>query len=466
MPDPRLDIHIRTSADTSGAKAAASAVKQAGDAAKEAGKAAQQSARNVNELGENFDRGAAAGRVLGQALQGNVFALTQLGPAIKVIATLIKTSLLGALIALGAAAAQIVVPFVAGFRKKKEAIEGASASVDTLKQKLAELEKAARESLQAQLAEVQKLREGYAELVGQIDAAEQRVAKANELAAKRQIAELNLQEQRALAAAKTDEERAGIQADFARRRELAGDSAAEIALENRLLNAGIREHNARQTITDARGRIDAARFATFAKTQARELADANFKAALERQRREPGEATDRAVREARDARTVAVQAEEAALENVRTVTIEAQQVISSAEQQIAAAQEIRANVPIEQQILGLERDARETARAVDVRGQRADLVRQAEEAMLRGDFATQDAAVAQLRRLDSAPSAQSVQVGAGDSRNIQKASAEQQAAAKEQAQLIIQGFEGTTKIIRHANRELQKQQTREKNSRP
>lgn len=130
MPDPRLDIEIRTRADTAGAKAATAAVQQTGKAAQEAANAAQQTAKSVNDAGEAFEKGAAAGGVLAAALQGNVFALTQLGPAIKAVGAAMKASLIGALVTIGGLLASTVIPLIAGFRKKLDETEESAKRAD------------------------------------------------------------------------------------------------------------------------------------------------------------------------------------------------------------------------------------------------------------------------------------------------------------------------------------------------
>lgn len=152
MPDPRLDVHIRTSADTSGAKAAAAEVKKAGDAAKETAKQAQATARSVNDAGESFEKGAAAGRVLAGALQGNVFALTQLGPAIKALGTALKANIIGVLVTLGGLLASTIIPLLTGFRKKLDETKDSAEAADRALQ----LRKEAVESVSKAISQLAK----------------------------------------------------------------------------------------------------------------------------------------------------------------------------------------------------------------------------------------------------------------------------------------------------------------------
>lgn len=158
MADPRLDIHIKTSADTSGAKAAAAAVKQAGDATKDAGKQAQQTAKNVDAAGESFEKGAAAGRVLAAAMQGNLAAITQLGPALKALGAALKTNLIGMLVTLGGLLASTVIPLIVGFRKKLDETE--------------ESAKRANEALQLKKDAIEEVSRAISQLAKDADTAE------------------------------------------------------------------------------------------------------------------------------------------------------------------------------------------------------------------------------------------------------------------------------------------------------
>jgi hypothetical protein len=96
---------------------------QATAGAEQTSKATKQTGQSVNQLGENFEKGAAAGRVMSQALQGNISAIFQLGPAIKALGALLKTNLVGVLITIGALAAQVFVPMIKGFVDAKKGLD-------------------------------------------------------------------------------------------------------------------------------------------------------------------------------------------------------------------------------------------------------------------------------------------------------------------------------------------------------
>lgn len=149
-----LKYTIGVTADTSGAKDAARELGKVDAAAKAVGPGAASAGKAVSALGEDFEKGAAAGRVLEQAARGNVAALGQLGPAIKAIGTLMKTNLIGVLITLGAVAAQIAIPFIKGFLDKKKAVEDVAAALEKAKKKAEELGAAKLAALQFALDEI------------------------------------------------------------------------------------------------------------------------------------------------------------------------------------------------------------------------------------------------------------------------------------------------------------------------
>jgi hypothetical protein len=148
--DP-LDIKIVTTADTTGSKAAASSLNDVSKAAGKGTAAALAQGKAVNELGENFDKGAAAGRVFGDISRGNVLALGQLGAAIKAVGALLKTNLIGGLLTIGAIGATILLPIIQGFVQKKKAADDAANSVDAVTAAAKKLGEQRLDTLRAEL---------------------------------------------------------------------------------------------------------------------------------------------------------------------------------------------------------------------------------------------------------------------------------------------------------------------------
>lgn len=150
----KLDIKISTTADTGGADRAAAALGKV-TAATQAGAAqSKDAAKAANDLGENFDKGAAAGRVLGEVSRGNVLALGQLGAALKAIGALLRANLIGGLITLGAIGASILLPIIKGFQDKKKAVEDTGKALDAAKAAAQRLGEQRLETLGAELERI------------------------------------------------------------------------------------------------------------------------------------------------------------------------------------------------------------------------------------------------------------------------------------------------------------------------
>jgi hypothetical protein len=149
-----IDIRIRTQADVAGARQAAQQLDEVKRVTEKVGQTAASTGKQVNDLGENFDKGAAAGRVIGEVARGNVLALGQLGAAIKALGALLKANLIGGLITLGSLAATVLLPLIKGFRDSQQAAEKASKAVDATAAALAVLDADRAKEAAAAMAEI------------------------------------------------------------------------------------------------------------------------------------------------------------------------------------------------------------------------------------------------------------------------------------------------------------------------
>lgn len=127
-----IKIPISTTADTSGAKAVASALGEVNAQATKGAVAAKNQAKGFSQLGETAEKGAAAGRVLGEVTRGNVLALGQLGPVLKAVGEAFKTN---PLFLIGSIAATIILPVISkisdGWKAQKQAaLEAGKASAE------------------------------------------------------------------------------------------------------------------------------------------------------------------------------------------------------------------------------------------------------------------------------------------------------------------------------------------------
>lgn len=256
MAETNLDIKIRTTADTTGATAAAASLKGVESASKGAATSAQAQSKATNELGENFEKGAAAGRVLSEVSRGNVLALGQLGAALKTIGVLLKTNLIGALFTLGAVAAQVILPMVAGFMNKKKAVEEATSAVEQATKAVKDLGEQRLETLQGALALIDETAKRTLEdLNDALDSAEKLADAQDRLAIARIEADPNLSDSAKISA------RAGIADSAAARRSAAAISLAEGvvgARRNAAQGASSVETSAAGRFNEASGRVESA----------------------------------------------------------------------------------------------------------------------------------------------------------------------------------------------------------------
>lgn len=514
--DPKLEIPIEIRANTAGAKQAEQAVQQVGNAAAKAGQQTQRMGEAGRKGFNDFSKaGNDAANIVGnleRASQGGIQGVFGLANAVRALINVVRagvasTGPLGLLVTVVGTLGGLFLALTSRSKASGDELVKTGTKADDLKTKLQELEKAAKASLEAQVGEVKKLGAAYDDVIGKIDAAQARIARLNELRTKEALATLDTAEKQALVAAKTDEEKEAIRRDFAARREATSDSAATAALENRLLNAGVREDAARAAQAQQSAQIRGAEGQLRAATSQREAADyavSTLFSELQKaiaERSELGDSLntkekatranelDRRIPElekeigkAKEQRQLALAAESAAFDNVKTVTIEAQQVINQADEQIAQAEGEREVVPIEQNILRQQRAGRETVQSAEQQGQIRALETEAQRAMNAGDYAAQDKAVAQIRALRATPSAAPVQVGAGDTRRVQgpaddqrlqihwekvvSSTAQMADAAERSAQAVVQNTQRTTQALQTTTRAQEKQSNRMKDLRP
>ena len=136
MSDTDLKIKITTTADTTGAKAAATALGEVTGATKKSSDASKEQGKRVNEMGETFEKASAAGRMLGEVATGNVAALGQFGAVIKAVGASFKAN---PLFMIGSLVAMMVIPVFKklsdGWEAQKKAAEEAGKAAEESMQK-------------------------------------------------------------------------------------------------------------------------------------------------------------------------------------------------------------------------------------------------------------------------------------------------------------------------------------------
>ncbi|HEX2860695.1 MAG TPA: hypothetical protein VHN79_03605 [Lacunisphaera sp.] len=366
------------------------------EATEKAAKGAASLGRDVNTV-----KGAFSGLrdVIGGALNGN---LLQVGSGFGKISAAVTNAtpavqtLFGA-IARGAAAASVVVgPVLVLVQAMKMAANDAEAAMkrwwdeaakgaEAYRQASAQVKSSAAADLAELTASVQRLADSYSALIGRMNDAE-----------KRSKAVSAAQKELELAKAGTPEERAVIEAKF-----------ASNELDNEVLNADLRERNAidaqnqgLQEVRNAEANVRDAE-ATFATNPTRANQDA-------------------------------VAAAKANLGEVQTRV--SKDVIAPSQSQIEDARLTREVSGIKKQTLSVT-TAKGTAKTASG-GNRGDLRAQAEAAQASGDFAAQDRAVAELRKLNNSASGLSkaiIETGATTSSALDAAAKDQKKQQQRQA---------------------------------
>lgn len=384
--DPSLNYRISVETDTRAVDATEAAidrvVKKTGEATTatarttEATGKATEGNRNLNRsLGDTSSgvSGAAASfDVLTRAANGTNVGITGVASG---LAGLFQTLRLGVspLTLLAGVVGAVGLAFL---RMRRQADEAGMAKIfkdandrrAELEAGLKSLEKTSATALQAQQQQVDRLKSSYDELLAAIDAFNQRTAA--QFGAEQDLAraQLNLEEQQALAKAGTEEQRAAVSTTFAGRRQAQEDQFTRAGFENRLLEADVRDVNARSTIDRATGQ----RY--------------GVQSSLRDVRSQIQTARDDGVS---PESLQGLQAQEAKLvaELGRLA-----QVVAQASNQIEASRNTRALVATEQQTFL-------TGRQADTVPEEASLRRQIDAASAAGDYTTVDRLLAQRRQL-------------------------------------------------------------------
>ena len=258
------------------------------------------------------------------------------------------------------------------------------------------IEKAAKVSLDAQLAEVEKLSAGFSDLTSRMDAAQARAKDLFEATNKLSGARIDRDEQAALATAKTPEQRAAIAAAAEAKRTALADNSAKLGLENQASQASVVKTNAEAAKSDAQRAIDAAEADAREKRQAADDAISISGQAL--RDNGPGSAN---ARRAITAAQAAKKEADLADENLTAVRGKSGAIIDTANKQIETADNTAALVKIQLQALEYAKQAAAQKDVTALQPKIADLKARAQTAEEAGNFSEQDKAVAELRAVNA-----------------------------------------------------------------
>jgi hypothetical protein len=347
MPEERVEIQIRTTADTSGVTQAEQALRKVDTAAKQASQgttAAGQAAKaTTSDLRGLSQAGAGLNQAMNGLSQGGVSGLITAFRGLSNVVKGLATGVFGTVLlaALGAAAAAIAF-LTKKANENAEAIKKMYADGDKARASyqagLAEVKKAAEESLKSQLEAVKALAQGYQDLIGAMDEAAARVGRLRDAEKELEISKIDRSEAVALAQASTPEQREAVKAKAAAERAGINTRYTGAALESNVLNAKNRESQAQRAIAE----ISARQFEADKEVSA---ASADYQTALGRISGFSRPPTAEELNQAR----LAKDRLDAAKANRDAVAEEASKTISAAEREFASAREVQDLAPIRQQ---------------------------------------------------------------------------------------------------------------------
>jgi hypothetical protein len=279
----------------------------------------------------------------------------------------------------------------------KKMFEEAAAESVRLKDAFEAIDNAQQKSLDAQLARVAKLTARYDDLIGRIEAADNRIRQSQKLEADTKLAEIDRDEAKALAKATTPEARAKIEQDATAKRERFKANAAEIELQNQATKGQFQIDRADEESRKLRSGRDQLELDAASKR-----GEANgAKAYATQVATEKGVASEEAAAARENAKVLeegAVKSEDALSKFVAALEAATAKLDAQRAEGKAAIEQARGG----QALRAIETDTAATRARTEAEPKRAALRRQAQEAMDRGDFAAQDKAVAELRGVEAA----------------------------------------------------------------
>jgi hypothetical protein len=421
-----LKINITTRADTSGAKQAEQALNGVGDAARKAagenitflgktgqsvqqfGNAAADTSEKMARFNQHAEKAVRIGRGLEQAAEGGTTGFIGMVNVLRGLSG-VATTALGIITrfipVIGGAAGATVLMNQAADQNRK-AIErmgaAAAANAERIKAAYKGIEDEAKKSVDAQIAALQRLDTEFAALLDRIEKRDAAVKKSFQLTRDLQSAQLDRDEQKALAGATTDEQRQKISTQFASRREGLKKEGENDELQTLANRAKLQQQLADEQLQQVQEQRDAATLDARTKREAADSAKARAKQAFDEG------ASDATVTQAQADAKIAAKAAEEAENNLSKVVAETAKAVQRIE---ALIEEARANAEAAakgQQIQATQREADALRRENEARPEIEAAQREAEAARDRGDTAGQARAAAKIDALKAG-----VRAGAG-----------------------------------------------------
>lgn len=378
-----------------------------GQAGEQARKAGTQAGGLAKELGGLKQASEAAGRTLGGLSQGGLGGLIgATRGAIGLVTSLASGAIGGLLLPVLATAAVAFGVMAAAVNKNRAEMKkwydlAAGESART-KAALADVEKAAKSALDAQLEQVKKTAESYSDQAARIDQARARTDELTAARLKLTLAEIDAREQEQLAAAKDEAARDKVTKAANTARGNANASASKNNVEQAGLNQFVDQQAAEAALASARAIVEQARVAA---AVAKSAADGAV-GLLTQFQQEGGDLNSTRAMQLRESAKAAKAAADAAAENVKAVEEAQKSTVDAAQARIDAAAFNQEKAAIDRQRLEAEARAVRAAEEVALAKQReADAIKikalqdEARSAQERGDNTGQDKAVAEINKI-------------------------------------------------------------------
>jgi hypothetical protein len=304
-PAKELQIKIGTTADVAGAEQAERSLEGVAQAGAAAGKGSKVAADQFDFLGKAGAQAAAGSTDAAKALsdlknagtgasqvlngvrvaaQGGISGIFGMAQAVRGLITVVRAGVVSSgpigllVIALGTLAG-LFLALTGRSKETSDALENTGNASDRLKKKLGELEISAKQSLKEQIERVEQLTSSYDDLIARVTAAEERMRASIKLQTDLKSAQIDRDEQRALAGATSAEQREAISRQFGAQRQTFQASVAAAELETRELQAKLQLQQAQAQLAGLQREKDQSAAGVAAARSAAEETAARAKAA-------------------------------------------------------------------------------------------------------------------------------------------------------------------------------------------
>jgi chromosome segregation ATPase len=417
----KLSVEVQTTATGDGLQKTAAGIEKVSKAAAAAEKPLKNNARETESLVEAVDKlgsrnNAAKDAIegIGQAARGGENAFFGLAKAVRgakeALAGGIKLTGIGLAIAGFTAFLKILDQVQERLSAELEALKNVKNSGERLGETYEALGKSAKSSADKQVAEIKRVSDSFKELDELAAEAKDRINEVNDANKRRELAQLEKSTAEKLQKASTPEARDKITSDASRQRQAIEDRAQRTQLDNQRLQANLEISQSESRIGELRQKREpAAANLQFAERQAQDA-----RATLESFRSGGGDINSKFGEELRDKVRVADKTVEELGKVLESVDKEIGPEVRNLETRIRKARTTLDVNKLDRQTQSAEEATRKVGAVDTVQSRIKELGLKAESAAAQGDFASQDEAVAERKKLLAQAARERVQAPPGN----------------------------------------------------